>query len=175
MLKGIINAGYGEKNTTGLTEDKELSGKRVKVFHDNVGDTHVVHRGTSGIHDVMTDAFISLGGDIKKTNRYKHADKITKQARAKYGAANTTVVGHSLGGKLAEMTGRSSDKGIITVNKAAVVTDIGKKRKKNQTDIRHTNDVVSALSTTQRGGKVVTLKNKTKNALTAHAVNNIRF
>jgi hypothetical protein len=179
MLRNLLKASYGDKKSSrelesqGLIKDKSLSGKRVQVYKDDEGNAQVVHRGTQGVKDFVTDAYITLGGDLKKTNRYKHANKITQQAREKYG--NINISGHSLGGKLAEMTGKSGDKSITTVNKASVFGDIGKRRRDNQVDIRHKNDLVSMISTTQKGGRVKTLKNKTKNALTANSTDNLKF
>ena len=176
MLKHLLKASYGNEQSSqalqkqGYQKDADLSGKRVQVYKDEEGNAHVVHRGTKGIQDLATDAYIAFGGDLKKTKRFKHANKITEEAREKYG--NIDVSGHSLGGKLAEMTGKTTDKSITTVNKASVFGDMNKKRKSNQTDIRHKNDLISALSTSQKGGKLITLKNKTKNA---HSTNNLKF
>lgn len=177
-LKELLSASYGntkavnELSKQGYTKDKELSGQRTQVYKDETGKATVVHRGTKGLKDIGTDLYISLGGNIKNTDRYKHSKMISDKARDKYG--NITNIGHSLGGKLAETTGQKQDN-IITYNKATVLTDIGKRRKANQTDIRHKNDIVSLISTTQKGGKTKTLKNKTKNALTAHNTSNLKF
>jgi len=177
-LKNLLQASYGDRKASsdlekqGYKKDTSLSGKRVQVYTDPQGKATVVHRGTKGLKDIATDAYISLGGNINNTDRYKFSKKVADEARQKYG--DVTNVGHSLGGKLAETTAQKHE-GIVTFNKAATLKDIGKVRNPNQIDIRHKNDLVSAISTTQRGGKTQTLKNKTKNALTAHDTKNLQF
>lgn len=177
-LKNLLQASYGDRKASsslekqGYTKDPSLSGKRVQVYTDPQGKATVVHRGTKGLKDIGTDLYVSLGGDIKKTDRYKFSKQQADKAREKYG--DVTNVGHSLGGKLAETTAQKHE-GIVTFNKAATLQDIGKQRNPNQLDIRHKNDLVSAITKTQRGGKTQTLKNKTKNALTAHDTKNLNF
>lgn len=179
-LKDLLEASYGNKKSEeelknkGYKKDESLSGKRVKVFVDDQDNVNVVHRGTKGFKDILTDAYISFGGDVKKTDRYKFSKKVADEAREKYKDKKITQVGHSLGGKLASDIGNQNED-IVTYNKAAVLTDIGKKRKKGQIDIRHKDDLVSMISKTQKGGKTVTLKNKTKNPLTAHNLKNLKF
>lgn len=179
-IKELLGASYGNKKdeeqliNKGYKKDSSLSGKRVKVYTDEEGNPIITHRGTASIKDFMTDAYISLGGDIKKTDRYKFSKKVSDETKNKYKDKKITQVGHSLGGKLAETTANNNDD-IITYNKAAVLSDIGKKRKPNQLDIRHKNDVVSFISNTQKGGKTKTIKNNTNNFLSAHNLKNLKF
>jgi len=173
-LKQILKKSYNQKEKTpeGYTLDKDLSGKRNQVYTDNNNNVIVSTRGTQGIHDLITDAKISLGFKPKSLQRYKHAEKIANQAREKYNSP-ITFVGHSLGGHIAENIAHKNDK-VITYNKASTIQDIGKKRGLNQVDIRHKNDLISALSQTQKGGKTVTIKNKSKNFLDAHNLNKLK-
>ena len=173
QVKKFLTASYDHKAKVpeGYSKDKSLSGKRAQVYKsNNSDDTIVTHRGTKGIHDMITDVKLVFGN--KKTKRFKHGEKIQKQAEEKYGAHNVTTMGHSLGGKIAEDVGKKS-KQIITVNKAATPLDIGKKIPKNQTDIRTKNDLVSKLSETQRGGKKITIKSDSKDALKEHGLDTL--
>ena len=153
----------------GYKRDDSLSGQRAQVYTNAEGKAVVVHRGTSGIHDMLTDAQLSLGYG-KHSARVEHAKKIQKQAETKYGAGNTTTMGHSLGGHLAEKVA-SKDSKVITLNKAALPKDIGKKIKSNQTDIRTKGDLVSMLGIKQKGGKRVTIKSTSSNPLKEHTLN----
>jgi len=150
----------------GYNVDRTLSGRRVQVYHTDTGRAVVVHRGTQGMHDVLTDGLASLG---IQTRRFRHAQKIQKKAESKYGGSgNVTTVGHSLGGLIAErVANKNSD--VITYNKAALPKDSFQRIKKNQTDIRTTADLVSWASTTHRGGSSITIKSDTKNPLAEHS------
>ena len=61
---------------------------------------------------------------------------------------------------------------ITTFNKGAGMGDLLKQISSNQTDIRTSGDIVSALSTTQRGKNKITLKNN--NILKAHGLINLK-
>ncbi len=61
-----------------LIRDDKLSGKRAQVYVNPLtNEATVVHRGTSGIQDVFTDAALSVGL-LKNTNmqiKYKSKKK----------------------------------------------------------------------------------------------------
>jgi hypothetical protein len=173
-LKQLLKKSYNtkEKAPEGFTLDKSLSGKRNQVYvNDKTGGVVLTTRGTSGFQDLVTDAKISLGINPKSLKRYKHAEKVANDARTKYGQP-ITFVGHSLGGNISETIAKKGDK-VITYNKAATIQDIGKKKKEGQIDIRHKDDLISALSSTQRGNKNVIIKGKSKNVLDAHNLNKL--
>jgi hypothetical protein len=143
-LKKVLNSSY-EANPTDATRnlkvDKELSGKRTKVFHDaDTGQTVVAHRGTASIQDVGTDIGLAVGFRGK---RFAHAKKVQKQAEKKYGTEKLDTVGHSLGGIVAEEVGGNS-KNVITFNKAVV--NPNRRNLKNQTDVKTSADPVSVLN-----------------------------
>ena len=173
-VKHFLNHSYmgkASKPPEGYTKEESMSGKRVQVYEKD-GQAVVVHRGTAGMHDVLTDAKYAMFGDVKG-KRFKHSKRIQAEAEAKYGAENTTAMGHSLGGALAEKTA-SKDAKVITFNKAAGLNDVGRKIKANQTDIRTKNDLVSLISTTQkhRGDRVV-LASDSYDALAEHTVDTL--
>lgn len=154
--------------------DKHLSGKRVKVFHNNdTGKTVVVHRGTASTTDwIKTNLPMAFG--YEKGERFKHAKRIQKKAEKKYGRENTTTMGHSLGGRLAEKVGTKS-KEIITYNKAATPLSVSHKRRSKQNDIRTSRDPVSYLSKFQKGkNKTQIIKSKSYNLLNEHAVDKLK-
>jgi hypothetical protein len=143
-LKRTLNASYDDvpmDATNDFKVDRELSGKRTKVFHNSkTGQTVVAHRGTASIQDVGTDLGLAVG---YRGKRFSHAAKVQKQAEAKYGTANMDTIGHSLGGIIAEEVGGNS-KNVITMNKAVV--DPFRRNLKNQTDVKTSNDPVSMLN-----------------------------
>ena len=166
-VKSFLSSSYDKKpkGPKGYELDKSLSGRRAQVYKGKDDHAVVVHRGTSGFQDMLTDAKFSLG--MKKSNRFKHAAKVQKQAETKYGAQNVTTMGHSLGGALAETVGKNSHK-VITLNKAAGPQDVGKRIPSNQVDIRTSKDPVSVLSKEQKGGQRVTINSSTNNPLKEH-------
>jgi hypothetical protein len=143
-VKRTLNASYDDvpmDATNDFKVDKNLSGKRTKVFHDaSTGRTVVAHRGTASIQDVGTDLGLAVGFRGK---RFKHAKKVQKLAEEKYGTENLDTLGHSLGGIVAEEVGKNS-RNVITMNKAVV--NPTRRNLKNQTDIKTSNDPVSALN-----------------------------
>ena len=169
-VQGLLNRSYDKKHGDygDFKLDKSLSGQRAQVYTKD-GKAVVVHRGTAGMHDMVTDLKLGLTGSTGG-KRFKHAKKIEGLAEGKYGSEHTTAMGHSLGGALAEKTA-SKTTDVITLNKAAVPSDIGKKIKSNQTDIRTEGDLVSQLRSTQHGGRDVVIPSHTKNPLTEHNTN----
>ena len=146
QLKTVLSSTYKDNKTAqkdlkgkGFTLDKDLSGKRAKVFvDDKTGQAYVAHRGTNSIQDVFTDAGLLFG--IKDGKRIRHAKQVRQQAQEKYGSINS--LGHSLGGYLAENSGNKNGT-VITYNKAS----IGEvKENPNQFDIRTQRDLVSILT-----------------------------
>ena len=148
-LKHMINNGYMDNpaimdNIDGYILDKELSGKRAQVYYHPEKDHLVVnHRGTKGIHDVMTDIRLVLGD--KSGNRFKHGKKITDDALRKYNTENVTIAGHSLAGEIARQSSKNDNHDIIVVNPAVAPLDMFNRQKDNETVIRSTLDPVSGL------------------------------
>jgi len=166
-VKGFLDRSYDSEQPVpgGYFIDPELSGKRVQVYNHPTKGAVVVHRGTDGAQDMLTDAKISGGASGGK--RVDHSQKIQRQAEAKYGPENTMTMGHSLGGWLAEEVAHPHSR-VLTLNKAAVPSELGKKIKPNQTDIRSEHDAVSAMSHSQHGGNRVTIPSASRHPLNEH-------
>jgi hypothetical protein len=169
-LRSMLSGSY-EKNLSDagkFTVDKDLSGKRVKVYHNpETKQTVVSHRGTANMKDWLTDAGMTFGYEGGK--RFKHSKKVQKKAEKKYGTENLTTVGHSLGARLAEKYGQKGNE-VITLNKPIIPKTFGKKISEKQYDIRTENDPVSALHSLQKNEKMKTIKSDTYNPLTEHSV-----
>jgi hypothetical protein len=52
----------------------------------------------------------NIFGGFKDTDRYKQADETLKLAKAKYAPAETSITGHSLGGRIVQDIAKSNDK-----------------------------------------------------------------
>lgn len=170
-VKTLLKSSYSKKSgdIDGFTLDKELSGKRVQVYTDADGKAYVVHRGTKGLPDVLTDIKMALG-QTKSQKRFKHAKKIQQLAEQKYGAENVTTLGHSLGARIAEDVGKNS-KEIITFNKPTLPMDLITKKKlpKSQFDIRTMLDPVSFLQPFQKGSADLIIPSRTLNPFAEHS------
>jgi hypothetical protein len=165
-LQQLLKKSYAKKldNYGDFIVDKQLSGQRVQVYHNpKTNQTVVSHRGTQGTKDVFTDIGLAMG--FKNNKRFKHAEKIQKQAENKYGKNNVSTIGHSLGAAIAEKVGGKS-KEIITYNKGATLFD--KPIQNNQTDIRTDRDVISFLKPFNKGKNDTTIKSKSWNPLVNH-------
>jgi hypothetical protein len=146
--------------------DTKLSGQRVQVYqHEPTKKAVVVHRGTKGSADVLTDLGLAVG---YRGNRFDHGLKVQKEAEAKYG--NVITLGHSLGAKIAEETA-GKDSEIITLNKPTLPNEILFGRRlfgnKNQTDVKSSLDPVSVLKLS--GKRDIVIPSKTRNPLKEHS------
>lgn len=176
-LQNLLANSYNEElsDHNDFIVDKELSGRRVQVYHNpQTGQAVTVHRGTQGLKDWGTDLQLALG--MKNNKRFKHAEKIQQKANEKYGEQNMTTTGHSLGAYLAEHTGGNS-KETITYNKPTTPLDIFNKKKfnKNQFDIRTSKDAVSFLKPFRKNRNDITLKSKSNNLLKEHHTSQLKF
>jgi hypothetical protein len=148
QVQSFLKASYQKEapeNIDGYVLDKDLSDDDVKTYYNSItGHAVVAHKGTQGNADWGNNAVFGLGGvqAYKLTPRYRNAERIQKEAEMKYGAKNVSTLGHSQAGLLAELVGRDS-KEIITYNKATNPFGL-RLTNKNQTDIRASNDPVSA-------------------------------
>lgn len=140
-LRSVIKNSYNPQDSIGdFVIDKDLSGKRSQVY-TNPETNQLLYSvaGTRSFTDVINDAR-AIGGGLKNTQRYKHADHVLKSAKEKYPDYATTLVGHSLGGGIASRIGSAGDR-TFTYNSANL---LGKDRH-NVVAVRHRNDIVSVL------------------------------
>jgi hypothetical protein len=159
MEKDIFQASYdnpldAEKRLSkyGYKFQSDISSPESKVFLDPQDNPVILHRGTHRVEDWGTDLkSVLLGQEGRRT---KQARELTKKVQETY-KKPVTAYGTSLGGFLSEQSGAEN---VVTYNKAVRPTDIFKKRKETQTDIRTSKDIVSLPSIFQRGGKSRTIK-----------------
>lgn len=183
-LEDLIKASYKKStdaqqiaNKYNLKLDSQLSSPEQKVFIDKKGKPIIAYRGStsSNLKNFTRDWLMSDVGILTGTSQYdpriKRSKDVYQQVKEKYGNKTPTLIGHSLGGHIAELVGESNKdlKKVITYNKGAGIGDIGKKINKNQTDIRTGSDLISGLSLTQSGGKKITIDDtKFLNPVYAH-------
>ena len=159
--KTLINASYLNNNNDAeklgrsikYKLDRELSNVKQKVYtHKN--KVVVAFQGTdpTRVRDLVSDGMIIFGLEGLNT-RFKDANKTMDRVNQKYGNKKIITMGHSLGGTLAEHVGNKADR-VITFDKGVGAGTIGKRINKNQTDIRSSNDIISALSLTQSGKRI---------------------
>jgi hypothetical protein len=173
-FSGLLNASYDkkQKKVGNFEQDRDLSTNTSKVYRDpTTGQTVVAHKGTTGFSDWYNNAVYAIGGDTlyKTTSRYKEAKKVQKDAEKKYGRENITTIGHSQGGKQAELLGRKGNE-IITLNKAT--RPFSNTKQANQTDIRTSGDLVSAFNPFQPKSDI-TIPSKTYNPLIEHSIDTV--
>jgi hypothetical protein len=150
-LYKITQNGYSKdpKKTSkidGYVLDKELSGERAQVYyHPDKEHLVINHRGTSGIHDMVTDVKMMFG--YKDNKRFDHGREITDKAIKKYDTDNITITAHSLGSQIAQNANAKHNAEQIVVNPAVLPQDIVRKQKKNETVIRSQLDPISVLHT----------------------------
>jgi len=169
-LKELLSRSYNKKPSSfgDYKLDSQLSGQRGQVYYnEKMRKAVVVHRGTKGVQDMITDIRYTLGD--KSGRRFKHAKNIQELANAKYGKENVITAGHSLGSVLGETAVRGKDQELITLNKPVGLADIGKTISKKQTDIKTERDPVSFLRGTQKGNAPLVIKSTSYNPLAEHS------
>jgi len=173
QLQKVIQNSY--KDTTeapeGYAIDPELSDDRVKVYKDlNSNQVIVAHRGSKGFRDWLDNAFYATGSSIRDSSTYKMAKDRQQKAIDKYGSQNIISVGHSRAGKYVEELNKETPvKEVITYNKAVAPQDILQTNPENQTDVRTSTDVISALSPLQFSKNKVVVLPSTYDLLKAHS------
>jgi hypothetical protein len=175
-LHKMIKNGYADdpketENLDGYVLDKELSGTRAQVYY-NPTTKHLVvnHRGTKGVHDVMTDIGLMFGH--KSGKRFEHGKKITDEALNKYKTDNVTISGHSLGSEIAREASKNTKHDVVVVNPAVAPLDMFNKQKENETVIRSRLDPISALHNFNpyaNESRTIDIDAKTYNPLTEHS------
>lgn len=170
----IISNGYlinPNENIDNYKLDKDLSGQRVQVYHDENNNNVIInHRGTKGLNDMYTDLKLSLGYDKNKIKRFQHSNDVVNKANEKYKNSKIIQLGHSLGYQLAKNS-NSNDDEIIGVNPAILPSDIIKNQKDNEYIIRSKNDIISGLHTInpfQKKENTINIDSKSINPITEH-------
>jgi len=178
-FKQILRASYLNQNDAkkklkglGYKYDNKLSNNENKVFIDKNGTPNIVSRGSKTAKDwLISDPLLALGLS-KYDPRQKATNELVKKVSERY-HKDPNLYGHSLGGHLVENAKTTGQK--YTLNKGAGIGDLFKTIPKNQHDFRTSNDLVSALSVTQRNkSKKVTMNNLLQNPLSAHTITNLR-
>jgi len=159
--KTLIEASYlGNNNDAerlgrkiGYKLDRDLSNIKQKVYTYK-NKVVVAFQGTkpSRFRDVFSDGMVLFGLEGLDT-RFRDANKTMDRVNQKYGNKKIITMGHSLGGTLAEHVGNKADR-VITFDKGVELGTIGKTTDKKQTNIRSSNDIISALSLTQSGQRI---------------------
>lgn len=180
-MKDLLDASYDKRNydVGDYKIDHDLSDPRVKVYtNEKTGKVLSVHRGSADWRDWLDNYKLVTRGEMKSSNTYKEHKKKQDAINKKYGIENQILLGHSRAGKYVEELNK--EKGnkygeTLTYNKATNWTDIGRNNPNNQTDIRVSNDPVSALRFLQKGKNKVTIKNKGFNPFKAHGTGKLSF
>ena len=107
----------------------------------------------------------------KSNKRFKVSEQVQKKAEKKYKAKGffITTLGSSLGAYLSEEYGQNSDE-VITVSKPTTPADLltGRKKGKDQYDIRSTRDPIAVLQNFQKGKNDIVIPSKTWNPYKEH-------
>mgnify|MGYP000666159506 CR=1 FL=1 len=175
-MSDLLAASYDKKihDVGDFKIDRQLSGQRAQVYYNpKTGQAVVVHRGTAGMHDWITDARMLFGD--KKSKRFKHGEKVQKEAEQKYGKNIVTTIGHSLGSSIAERVGQDSHE-VLTLNKPVTPKDLikGKEVSDKQYDVRTAYDPVSILRPHQGGKEEQTIESITFNPLAEHKTDTLK-
>ena len=183
-LYDALKSSYGDKKSreilskAGYQYDSMLSNHNEQVWV-NPTEQKLLYSvaGTHNLNDWGTDLWLGAG-HLKDTNRYKEADKTLQQAKDKYKDVKVTVVGHSLGGSIAQGIKKQGDE-LYALDSGYT---IGQKTRDNNGEshnLRTSGDIVSLLGANAK--HMTTLDNKNYlsqgiigDVLSAHDVGQIK-
>ena len=176
QIKHFLHSSYGKKNDLqnhdGYLVDKDLSGSRFQAYyHPEKEHLVTVHRGTSGIQDMITDLRYALNN--KSNKRFQHAKNQQQKAEQKYTNSKTvSVLGHSLGAELASHANNHNKKNeVITLNGAVNIQDSLKKQPENHYNIKTSLDPVSILQNKNKNQTIIPSNNM--NLLKEHSTSTL--
>lgn len=172
VLRDLSGASYmthedkarvAEEHGLTMVDDR---GELTAYRSDSKKKIYIAHRGTKSMRDVGADVAVALGVEGMHP-RFKRAKReVVKLARENPGYRIVST-GHSLGGSLAESSGRDVGT-VITFNKGAGLGSLFRSRGIRQKDYVNVYDPVSMLTQGQRGGK---LKGQRKISVHPHTLN----
>ena len=172
MIKKLIVASHEKdfKDVGDYKIDRELSHEWVRVYYnDQKKHCVIVHRGSADTYDAWID--LQLLVQHKSNKRFKISEQVQKKAEKKYRAKGyfITTLGSSLGAYLSEEYGQNSDE-VITVSKPTTPADLlmGKKKGKDQYDIRTTRDPIAVLQNFQKGKNDIVIPSQSWNPYKEH-------
>ena len=172
MIKKLIVASHEEdfKDVGDYKIDRQLSHEWVRVYYnDKKKHCVIVHRGSADAYDAWVD--LQLFVQHKNNKRFKISEQVQKKAEKKYRAKGyfITTLGSSLGAYLSEEYGQNSDE-VITVSKPTTPADLlmGKKKGKDQYDIRSTRDPIAVLQNFQKGKNDIVIPSQSWNPYKEH-------
>lgn len=156
IAKYSYGSSQGRKTLAKRTNrDLILNKGEISAYRDNQEKKiYVGHRGTYQMQKKDISADLALAVGLEKFHpRFKRARREVHKIEQENPGYQLVHTGHSLGGALAEHTGKKHSE-IVTFNKGAGILSLLRKRKPNQTDYINVLDPVSFLSGGQWGGKV---------------------
>ena len=150
-LKTAIKSSYGDKKSKqkilsqGYIKDKNLSSGNQKVFYNkDTGNLLFNVAGSRRAKDFLyNDPMLALGG-LKKTDRYKQAERTLKEAKKSYNPINTTITGHSLGASIGSGIASKNDK-FLGFNAGYTIGQPTRSKKGQHQQFRTEGDLVSIL------------------------------
>ena len=160
-LKTAIKSSYGDKKSKqkilneGYVKDKKLSSANQKVFYNkDTGNLLFNVAGSRTAKDFLyNDPMLAFGG-LKKTDRYKQADKTLSKAKQFYNPTSTTVTGHSLGSSIGANIASKKDK-FLGFNPGITIGQPIRSKKGQQQVYRTEGDLVSALGANAKNIKTL--------------------
>lgn len=171
----FLKASYGDveaiekMRSLGYRHDNTLSNVETNVYVKG-GRPLILHRGSSNSKDFLVSDVLLAVNLTAYDPRIWSAKKITRDAQEKYKSV-ADHCGHSLGGSLCEICADPMS-WVLTYNKGASYYHIVKSISSRQLDIRTKGDLVSLMSKYQNRN-AITIDNKGKGFLDAHALDNL--
>jgi hypothetical protein len=186
-LYDTLKSTYNDKKamnklkSQGYNLDSMLSNRNNQVWY-NPNEKKILFgiKGTNALSfdDLKTDFLMGIG-KLEKTDRYKDSKKILQQAKNKYQDYNVNVLGHSLGGSIAERIADKNKDKVHTLDSYYQPFKATSSNNGNAQHYRSQIDPISAFGANKKNVKTITNENKPTgilplDLLNAHNVNAIK-
>jgi hypothetical protein len=168
-FRKLLDESYAKKPAhvlDGYVLDPETSTRKDRVYYNpDTNDVAVVHRGTWDAADIKTDLLYAVG---VKDRRFKDARRVHAKVAEKYPDADKQVLGHSLGGLIAQDNARDAAE-VITLNKPVFIQDVLRRHANpRQMDVRANVDIGALLAPFDARAEQLKIETDTRNPIKAH-------
>lgn len=137
---------YESLKNSGYYVDKNYNyDNYAAVYHPESNTVYHLHRGTTNMDDVGTDAQLAIGR-LQNSQRYLTTERRVRGVTEQYSQANHVHIGHSLGGTLSDQLSRQFGHKSVAYNMGTSPLQQKQQFDSQHQHIRTDSDVISSFN-----------------------------